>query len=347
MSLLQTQEIERSRYVEFLQQTKHSAFQRLEWLEMVEQVYPVRLFTLGHFIGETLVAVTPLIRRRMGFFELWGSPMRQIPVPPATSFCIPQERGAEAWPALQQWTKQRGVAYLQVTLPPNVNVPLTHGLHLEKVENVEVDLQKPLEQLWKNVSQLPKRCVRGAVRNGVKIHWKRNQGVMDSQEALLEQTYTRQGLVPNFPLEFYRSIFERKEQLGLRVLCATHGGQCVAVIWVITDRDCCYYWDAAALDAGRKLNANHLLVWSLIRWAKRKGYKKLDFVGAGGRAGSKPGIKRFKLSMGGVETQYRVVFKMKPFMRLALQGYRLMNQVKTHVLSLLAKRKRHVIAEGM
>lgn len=340
MTVLQAREIERSHYTEFLRQATSGAFQRLEWLEQVEHVYPVKLFTLGYFSGDELVAVTPLIRRRMGFFELWGSPMRQIPVPPTTSFCIPQEKGEAAWSALQVWAKQHGLAYLQVTLPPGVAVQLTRGLHLESVENIEIDLQQPIEQLWKNVSQLPKRCVRNAVRNGVKVHWKRGRGVLDDQVTLLEQTYTQQGLAPNFPLEFYRVLLEHKDQLGLRILCATHGGQCVAVIWVMTDSDCCYYWDAAALDEGRKLNANHLLVWSLIRWAKRNGFKTLDFVGAGGRAGTKPGIKRFKMSMGGVETSRQILFRMTPLMRLALRGFRLMNTIKNHLASNLSSRRK-------
>ena len=337
MTLLQSREIERSRYAEFLQQSTPSAFHRLEWLEQIERVYSVHLVTLGHFTGEVLVAVTPLIRRRMGIFDLWGSPMRQIPVPPSTSFCVPQEQGCEAWIALQQWAKHRGLAYLQVTLPPGADVQQSRKLHIETVENIEIDLQKPLEQLWQNVSQLPKRCVRGAVRGGVKIHWKFNPRILDDQALLLEQTYAQQGLAPNFPLGFYRALLENRDRLGLKILCATHSGQCVAVIWVMTDRDCCYYWDAAALDEGRKLSANHLLVWSLIRWAKRNGFKTLDFVGAGGRAGTKPGIKRFKMSMGGIETSRQIIFKMTPFMHLALNGFRLMSKVKSRLASNLGK----------
>jgi len=336
MTLLQTREIERSRYAEFLLWDKPSAFQSLEWLERVEQVYPVQLFTLGHFSGNELVAVTPLIRRRMGFFELWGSPMRQIPVPPATSFCIPKERASAAWIALQRWAKQYGLVYLQLTLPSGVAVQLTHGLYLESVENIELDLRKPLVDLWGHVFKKQRYAVRSAIKSGVKVHWKSGASILDQYALLLNQTYAQQGLAPNFPLEFYGELLEHKAQLGLRILCATHGGQCVAMIWVVTDSDCCYYWDAAALDEGRKLNANHLLVWSLIRWAKRNGFKTLDFVGAAGRAGTKPGIKRFKMSMGGVETSREIILRMTPLMRLALSGFRLMNRLRAQFAAKLS-----------
>ncbi len=328
MTEIRTQAIERTLYAEFLDSVAHTAFQRLDWLEQVERLYPVQLHTLGHFQNGSLFAVTPLLQRRMGPFVLWGSPLRQVPIPPTTVFCAPESAWQLAWQGLHDWCVRERLSYMQASFPRQAWSQWRDDPRTEIVANIEVDLDRPLAELWKGLSQLPKRCVRGAVRKGVKVHWKYDANILDEQIDLLRGTYDRQGIEPNFPLPFYHAIFNDRKNNGLRILCASYRGQCVAVIWVMLDKNTCYYWDAAAREEGRDLNANHLLVWGLIRWAKKRGLKKLDFVGAGGRAGSKPGIKRFKLSMGGEEVTQPMVFLMSPLLRFALAAYRIVSLFK-------------------
>ena len=339
MRLIRTREIDRAAYADFLAQVPHTVFQRLAWLEQVERLYPVRLLTLGHFDQNDLIAVTPLMRRRIGPFVLYGSPLRKVPVPPATPFCAPTSCWREAWAGMQSWSARRRLPYLQLTLPRDAEAESFGRKRAEVLENLELDLRTSLKQHWSKVFKKTRWCVRNAVKRGVKIHWRCAPGILDEQTDLLHDTYARQGVAPNFPLELYREIFAGRAALGLRILCATHDDRCVAVIWVFTDRHRCYYWDAAARDEGRRVNANHLLVWCLIRWAKNRGFDTLDFVGAGrGRQDDRPGIGRFKRSMGAQVVSRHIVYKYSPPLRFALQAYRVL--IRLHLLgSKLLRRK--------
>ncbi len=339
MNRIQAREIDRTAYADFLAHVPHSAFQRLAWLEQVERLYPVRLLTLGHFDRDDLIAVTPLMRRRIGPFVLYGSPLRKVPVPPATSFCAPVSRWREAWAGMQDWFARMRLHYLQLTLPEQANDARPDEVRMEILENLELPLNPSIEQLWRGLSQLPRRCVRKAVKQGVKVHWRYASDILDEQTDLLHGTYARQGVAPNFPLELYREIFFDRAALGLRILCATHGGRSVAVIWVFRDQRRCYYWDAAARDEGRRVNASHLLVWCLIRWAKNRGFDTLDFVGAGrGRRNDRPGIGRFKRSMGTQVVSRHIVYKYSPPLRFSLHAYRVL--IRLHLLgSKLLRRK--------
>ena len=201
-------------------------------------------------------------------------------------------------------------------LPLGMSAESSKSGQSEPLDNLELDLQPAIEETWKSLSELPRRCVRKAVRMGVRIHWRSSEAMLATQEELVSATYDRQGIRPNIPQRLYRELLARRKDIGLRVLSATHSGKTVAAIWVLSDTRTCHYWDAASLEDARELNANHLQVWCLIRWAYRRGLKKLDFVGtsSGGRAGTRPGIARFKRSMGGQPVEYRILYWYSPLM---------------------------------
>jgi lipid II:glycine glycyltransferase (peptidoglycan interpeptide bridge formation enzyme) len=236
-------------------------------------------------------------------------------------------------PSLHGWIKSQRLNYAQITLPGSTVPPSDMADKIEPLDNLELNLQPSLEKLWKSLSTLPQRCIRKAVKAGVRIHWRRDSTLLADQRLLVAATYGRQGIHPNIPESLYETLLQHQSKTGLRVLCSTHGGKTVASVWVFTDTRKCYYWDAAALAESRDLNANHLLVWTLIRWAHRKRFQILDFVGTsvGGRAGSRPGIGRFKQSMGARAVEYRILYWHSPLMRLALDVYRRMQRLRARL----------------
>ena len=337
MNPLVAREISPEDYAAFLARAPHSAFHRLPWLHSITRVYPVRLTTLGFFNGARLIAVTPLLRRRMGPFELWGAPLRKCAMPPATPCCSPPNRATDIIPALRLWARQRRIRYLQLCLPlvEEAGDPIVPGPpdRLEPFVNLERDLQRPLAALWSALPKKSRYLIRKAVRSGVRIHCDHSPTLLQTQASLLQATYARQGpgMRPNFPLELYRILLSRREQQGLLILSAHHQGQCVARIWVFTDADSCHYWDAASLPAARDLNANHLLLWCLTRWAHRHGLRTLDFIGGiGGRGDSRPGIGHFKRSLGATPRSYVMCYWYTPLLRLAFASYRLFHRLSLY-----------------
>lgn len=328
-------EITSAEYAQFLAAARHSAFQRLAWLELVENQYRVKLVPLGCFVGGELQAVIPLLRRKLGPAVLMGAPLRRCPVPPATPFCAPPDKASLALEALQQWSRTRRAGYLQATFPTRDDPAPASGDQVELLDNLELKLPPSLEDLWNRLAKKTRYTVRRAIKDGVKLHWASSGRFLESQSTLLHDTYGRQGVRPNYPLDFYRALFEKRRETGLHVLYATHGGRVVAAAWVLTDAERCYYWDAATAEEGRRMSANHALVWTLIRWAHRRGFKTLDFVGTarGGRGGSRPGIGHFKRAMGAEPVAYHIVYWYSPAYRLALAAYRAVSRLRRSIAS--------------
>jgi hypothetical protein len=341
MDNVAVREISREEYIRFLEKTPHSAFHGIAWLDAVAAVFTLRVRLLGYFNDGALVAVTPLTGRHIGPVKIWGAPLRKCATPAATPYCSPQALSSDLLPFLHQWIAEQRLWFVQVTVP-GVQVPRASmaGL-IEPLDNLELDLQPTLDQIWKSISDLPRRCIRKAVRNGVRIHWHNMPEMLAIQRTLVAATYLRQGIHPNIPERMYEKLLAHRANVGLRVLCATHAGRAIATVWILNDEQKCYYWDAAALNEARILDANHLLVWCLIRWAHRKGFTALDFVGTsiGGRGGSRPGIGRFKQSMGGRPVEYRLVYWYSPLMRAALAGYRLVSRLRARIRAI--RRKNH------
>jgi len=326
-------EISRDAYADFAASTSCSVFQQRTWLELVERTYPVRFHPLGCFVDGELRAVVPLLSRKLGPVVLRGSPLRQCPVPPATPLCAPPDRASLVLEALPEWLRRQRVGYLQVTVP---SAEPGAGDWMESLDNLELALPADLQELWNRLAKKTRYTVRRAIKDGVKLHWASTPAFLETQARLLRDTYGRQGVQPNYPLAFYQALFGQRHAVGLRVLYASHAGRTVAAAWVLADAQRCYYWDAATSTEGRELSANHVLVWSLLRWAHRRGYRTVDFVGTarGGRAGSRPGIGHFKRAMGAEPVEYHIVYWCSPAYRLALAGYRVLAQLRRQIASL-------------
>lgn len=342
MDDIDLREITREDYAAFLENVPHSAFHRLAWLDAVASTFVLRVRFLGYFRSGSLIAVTPLTGRRVGPFLIWGAPLRKTATPPATPFCSPAFDAAALLPHLHKWVKRQRISFTQVTLPGRADPDPGDADRTEPLDNLELALDQPLETIWKRLAQ-QKSAVRKAVRSGVRVHWRGDSSVLGQQRALVAATYGKQGIHPNIPARLYEELLQHRDQVGLRVMCATHAGKTIAATWALADSSKCYYWDAAALQESRDLNANHLLVWCLIRWAHNRNLTALDFVGTstGGRGGSRPGIGRFKQSMGGRPVEYRLVYWYSPPARVAFGCYRASSALRAKLRSFIRKRHDH------
>jgi hypothetical protein len=333
MNRLVAREISSDIYERFLRQTPHSFFLTAEWLQVISENFSVKVVFLGYFLNEDLHAVSALQIRRILGVALCGAPIRKTATPPATEFCAPAEHAGPALLALRHWAKKHGIAYLQVSVRAEVcKIGCGHS-RIESFDNLELDLSRPIEILWKSLSDSPRREVRLAVKNHVHIHWRHSDDLLREYESMLASIYAGQGIGSNYSHRLYRSLLEQRQRLGLRVLCATHRGEVLSQIWLFRDSERCYYWDAASFDKAKRLKANHLLLWCAIKWAKRHDLKTFDFVGTsvGGRGGSRPGIGRFKQSMGGRPKNYVVLYWYHPLFGAALDGYRLFQRLRQRI----------------
>ncbi len=343
MNALTTTIISHRTYSSFIEKVDHSAFHRIEWLKTIESYYSVELVTLGYYDGDQLIAVSPLQKKKIGPFTLWGAPLRKCAIPPSTPFCIPVEKSLDIIESFLGWCKNHNAKFLQITIPNGIDFTSIVTDNTEELNNLEMRLTEPLANIYKRLSKGTRWCIRKAVRQGVRLHWRSSIKVIDEQKLLLKDTYgnIRNNASSTYPIEFYQTIFNKRDDINLRILSASHEGETVASLWVFVDKSTCYYWDAASRYKARDLYANHLLVWSLIKWAHKNNFKTFDFVGGGtGRqAGSRPGIGRFKRSMGATGKNYHIAYWYSPLLQFALKSYRSYSSIRHRARTKIQKIK--------
>lgn len=320
-------EISASDYSSFIQHCPdRTVFHKVAWLETVARVYGSTIQYLGLFDSDELIGVCPIFVQRKFIIRLYGCPLPGHATPRLLPL-IPEHRQEEALAAFDVWIKKRRISHFQLCWK-DIHVHLGKGVRAEFLKNLEIPLGLTLETTWKQIKPKARNEIRYAVhRHGIRIHWIRDEAFLAEYERLLVSTYTqRQGISPNFPLELYRELLKERESLNLRVVSATQRGKVVAAAWILFDNDRCYWWDGASDYEQRKLSANHLLQWEILRWCTKRGFKVYDLVGFGGRAksgpGARPGITQFKESLGACPVDYAVLYWQTWFSRFALIGYR-------------------------
>jgi hypothetical protein len=314
-------------YSDFIQHyPDRTVFHRVTWLELVARVYGSSIHYLGLFDGDELQGVCPVFVLRKFMIRLYGCPLPGHATPRLLPL-IPEDKREEALVAFDAWIKENHISHFQLCWK-DTGVQLGKGARAEILKNLEVQLGLTVEATWKQVKPKARNEIRYAVhRHGVRIHWIHDEAFLTEYERLLESTYTqRQGIAPNFPSELYRELLKERESLNLRVVSATQRGKVVAAAWILFDKGRCYWWDGASDHEQRKLSANHLLQWEILRWCTKRGFKVYDMVGFGGRvksgSGARPGITQFKESFGACAVDYTVLYWQKWILRLALTGYR-------------------------
>jgi hypothetical protein len=336
---MKTVELTRHEYGDFV--TRHPerrVFHGLPWLDAVCRGYGVGIRFLGLQDGNHLVGAIPVvIRKKMGV-SLYGSPLPQTGTPPSVPILAPLERCEEVLRAVEDWVRENRIWHFQVTWPGPLFFHPSARARVEQLDNLEIELSARLKLNWNLLSDLPKRGVKRAVRSGVKLHWYTGHDALQRYSVLLDSTYDRQGLRPNFPLSMYQSVQALVPRHSMKILSATHEGRVIAAVWLLCDANRCHYWDASSLQAYRELSAGHLLVWELIRWSALNGYRVLDMVGTsiGGRGGSRPGIGRFKQSFGAKPVVYSVVYWQAGWLVAALAMYRLLARIQRRIALVLS-----------
>jgi hypothetical protein len=303
-----------------------TVFHRVPWLELATRVYGSSIRYIGLFADGVLQGVCPVFVLRKFGFRLYGCPLPGHATPRLFPL-IPDEKREDVLAAFDAWVKENRIRHFQLCWE-DAAPQLPRGTRLEIQKNLEVPLGSTVEATWKQVRPRERSKIRNAVsRQGLRVHWIRDEAFLAEYQRLLQSTYTlRQGIRPNFPMDLYRELLKERKSLNLRMAAATQRGKTVAAVWILFDQGHCYFWDGASDYEQRKLSANHLLHWEMLRWCSERGFNVYDMVGFGGRVktgrGARPGITQFKESLGARAVDYAVIYWQTRLMAVALAGYR-------------------------
>ncbi len=177
------------------------------------------------------------------------------------------------------------------------------GFTLESRESFELDLSLSEENLFKGFTSSCRRNTRLGERAGVVIEEASDASFADEYIAQLHEVFAKQQLIAPFGLNRVQSIQRLLGPTG-NLLCLRArdtDGRCIATGVFPAFNKRAYFWGGASWKDAQKLYPNCSLFWYAIRYWKRKGMERFNFVGT----------MDFKKRFGGELTPFWMIAKSK------------------------------------
>ena len=157
----------------------------------------------------------------------------------------------------------------------------------------EVDLTANEDAILGRMTRQCRGCIRKATRCGVVIEEATDLSFADEYYDQLSSLYARQGLRPAYDAERVRELIRILQPTGSLLLlrARTPAGACIATAISVGAHSAAYLWGLASYQNYRTLRPNELLLWSAMRYWKRRGIQPFHMAGLG----------HFKRKFGGCE----------------------------------------------
>lgn len=154
----------------------------------------------------------------------------------------------------------------------------SEGYHPIPFRTLILDLNRPLDDIWRALNKKARWGVRKAERLGVKVmiaetysEWRKyyDLHVLHSQK----KHYSTD------PFEFFNEMFKLQSQNISRLFIAKYDGQIIAGSLFLIYGENMIFLNNASLDAFLSYNPNNLIQWASIKWAKENGIVLYDLNG--------------------------------------------------------------------
>lgn len=198
--------------------------------------------------------------------------------------------------------------------------------------DIQVDLTKSEEELWKDVHTKRRNEIRKAEKEDVLVHEASSAEDRNTIYRVLKEVYSRAKL-PLASNKFFDNAYKVFSEKGMiKFYGAFHDENLIGTMVVLCYKNGMYDWYAGSFMAHYKKGPNNILPWKIFQDAKAKGYKVFDFGGAG--KPNKPyGVRDYKKKFGGEFVNYgRYELIHKPFIygvvsRLFILSQKLMKRI--------------------
>jgi len=161
-----------------------------------------------------------------------------------------------------------------------------------------LDLEPDSDSIYNRLHKMHKRNIKKAQREGVRVERFTTESALDEFYNLHLQTRRRQG-IPVQPKKYFDLLGRYLIDQGLGFISLAYKDRdCLAGSVFLHWQQTLTYKYGASNEIGRDLRANHLLMWSAIRWGCENGYRTFDM---GKTANENYGLRQFKSMWGAVE----------------------------------------------
>jgi len=177
------------------------------------------------------------------------------------------------------------------------------GYETESHLDILIDLDKPVEELWKELHPTRRKQIDRGYRRGVDFYYiqKPDKTILSECYELIALLYKRIKLpFPNKEF-FLNSYFNLNERIGLFIL--KNQTKIIGCRFVLLYKKLIYDWYAGSDDEFLDKYPNDILPWEVMKWGAKNGYQIFDFGGAG-KPGVPYGVRDFKMKFGGNLVNY-------------------------------------------
>lgn len=205
-----------------------------------------------------------------------------------------------------------------------------------------LDIRPSLDELMASFAPKTRYNIRLAERRGVQVR-AATRDELPVFYGLLTETAERDGFLVR-GLSYFETLWDEVVERGYgRVFLATYRGEPIAGTLALILGQKAWYLYGASANRHRNLMPNHLLQWTMIRWAKERGCTLYDFRGVpGDTSPGHPlhGLYRFKKGFSGVFTEFVGEYDL-PFSPLWYRLWHLAQPIYSDLLRLVARRRRN------
>lgn len=175
---------------------------------------------------------------------------------------------------------------------------IKQGFHYEEHLNILVDLTLPEEDLWKGIQSRRRSQIRKSEREGCLVEQQHSVTALNDSYSILEEVYQRARL-PLPEREHFEALLKHADEAsGLRVFTVSWEGKTIGCMLCLAHGTTLFEYYTGSYSAYYKKLPNDLLPWAVFMLAKKEGFTRFDFGGAG-KPGVPYGVRDQKEKFGG------------------------------------------------
>jgi len=254
--------------------------------------HPLQTWQWGEFRKKMGVDVVRLIaENNEKISQCWQMTFHSIPHTPFTIGYFPKGPSPDQSmiDELKKIGKQKKAIFIQ--LEPNIVIGQKTMSNEQLISSHRplftkytfiLDLTQSEEELLKNMHSKTRYNIRLAQKHGVIIKEDSNDSAFQAYLKLSEETTERQGFYAHNRTYHQTMWNSMKEHGSAKLFTASYNDEIVTTWILFCFNDTIYYPYGASSRNHREVMAPNLLLWEIVQWGKRNGYKKFDLWGAMG-----------------------------------------------------------------
>ena len=172
------------------------------------------------------------------------------------------------------------------------------GYIYEEHLNFLIDLDRPEEEIWRNIHKSRRKGINRARKKGIIIEEVKDKNILPIFYRIVEETY-KNARVPLVDKSLFESAFDiLVPKNRAKFYIVKYEDTFIGARLVTTYKKVVFDWYAGALINYLPIYVNEALVWHILKEGANSGYFTFDFGGAG-NPNEGYGVREFKRRFGG------------------------------------------------